>query len=144
MRAYLPVLPHARHAVSVAWLTFLASKPEGVDFQYPALDREKQQIGTFRLQREDSAGCPLITRVIQIFDQETAPPDHALSHRCDSQQPNHSIHTNERTLVIELDLHKFLTEYRRYSFHREERARQRWLWIDEVCIDQRNTLERNH
>lgn len=71
------------------------------------------------------------------LDSDDMPAYHALSYTWGPPQPAHIITIDGGNFHVRANLHNFLVEAQRRSF-------QNWIWIDQICIAQENTSERNH
>lgn len=74
---------------------------------------------------------------IQVFDRRTKPQYSALSYVCGAQTPKQMINLNGCSFEIGPNLYNALRCARKGLLHFQ------WFWIDAICIDQKNTAERN-
>jgi len=109
------------------------------DYQYQPLDHTTQQIRlvTLLVPLENDDAIRLDT---EIFEVSEAPPYTALSYVW-GPPSNNAIYIAEGRLEIRDSLFRFLTEFRKC---RDKTPSDRYLWIDQLCIDQSTTSERNH
>jgi hypothetical protein len=111
---------------------------------YNALDISKKKIRLVSIFRGesyhwapiegDSFGC-----AISMFEIDQAPPYVALSYTWGSLTDTRIILINGKQFAVRENLYDFLE-----TFSQNKRERHRYLWIDQICIDQVNTQERNH
>jgi hypothetical protein len=71
---------------------------------------------------------------MEVFDLSDAPPFTALSYTWGPVSPTFNILVNSQPISIRKGLFRFLQAY----------DGDKYLWIDQICIDQSNVLERNH
>ena len=101
-------------------------------FTHEPLDLSKKTIRLLRLRksRADTIVC----------DLRHAPlgEDHVcLSYMWGTDAPSHKIYVDGKALKVRENLFQFLQIAKRLGI-------DDWLWIDAICIDQDNTIERNH
>ncbi|KAJ4986802.1 het domain protein [Stagonosporopsis vannaccii] len=106
-------------------------------YRYQPLDLSKQQI---RLIALNSASSPSedITCSLKVFDADTAPYYVALSYTWGPRTPTRTIYIDGKTLDIRQNLYDFLLNYR------NDASNVHFIWIDQICISQAHTGERNH
>jgi hypothetical protein len=104
-------------------------------FEYDRLDTTKEQIRLIRLSSDDPQSVPSFT--ITQFDARTAPPYKALSYTWGSRAKTWSIKINRASFQVYHNLHSFLCLL-------QDKQIADYYWIDQLCIDQSNVLERNH
>ncbi|KAH6881551.1 heterokaryon incompatibility protein-domain-containing protein [Alternaria rosae] len=110
------------------------------NYQYRPLNHATQQIRLVTLLRpleNDDA----IRLDINVFEISEAPPYTALSYVWGPPPSNHDIYIANGRLAIRENLFKFLTEF---GNCRDKAPSDQHLWIDQLCIDQSTTAERNH
>lgn len=114
------------------------------------LDRTRKQIRLIKLGQTVSNG--IIECSIKTYDLDARPKYRALSYMWGSDWPARTILVDGKHLSIRNNLYRFLCtclqtdsykRYRHWSFYDPD-ERQGLLWIDQICIDQSNVLERNH
>ncbi|EFQ93521.1 hypothetical protein PTNB73_00084 [Pyrenophora teres f. teres] len=98
---------------------------------HQALDTTSQQIRLVKLHPHRDEPLQLD---IETFDLENAPEFVALSYTWGPESPTFDIVVNNRPFSVRKNLYRFLQAY-------EE---DKYLWVDQICIDQLNVLERNH
>jgi len=104
-------------------------------YNYTPLDPIKRQIRPIRLAAEREDGdvhCELDT-----FDFEDAPTYTALSYTWGPATPHFNVHVAGYIIQIRENLYHFL---KRYQFRE---VQERYLWIDQLSIDQSNVDERS-
>jgi hypothetical protein len=114
-----------------------ALDPDVSPYQYQPLDRSKDQIRLVMLIPSEDTKSPA-QYVIRLFDVYNAPPFCALSYTWGQPTPTSVILIDGQPLTIRENLYKFLEVFRGQG------GKQEHLWIDQICIDQSNILERNH
>lgn len=102
-------------------------------FVYPPLNYSTNQIRLLKLENitDDDIKCTL-----QSYDKLDRPSFTALSYTWEPRFPLREILVNGATMFIGDNLWQFLR-----TMGDEAGA---YLWIDQLCIDQENTLEKNH
>jgi len=117
-----------------------AANPAFDDYQYQPLDHATQQIRLVTLlnplENDDA-----IRLDIEVFEISEAPPYTALSYVWGSPPSKNVIYIGTGRLEIRENLFKFLTEFRKRS---DKTPSDQYLWIDQLCINQSTTAERNH
>lgn len=110
-----------------------AARADERSLVYDALDASKRQVrllhvGFGRTQdHRPSYG-------LHTFDIEDAPKYRALSYAWSDPNPLHTFHMGDASLLIRQNLYSFLNTYDRPGY----------IWIDQVCINQKDKVERNH
>ena len=106
-------------------------------YRYQPLDLTKQQIRLVAVRPashpEDPVQCDL-----QTFDMDTAPNYVALSYMWGPPTPTGNIYISSKRLEIRQNLLDFLNAYR------NDRSNIHYIWIDQICISQAHSGERNH
>jgi len=102
-------------------------------YKHQPLSRSLDEIRLLKLRKEKHG--PVHCEV-EVFPLEQAPEYIALSYRWGPPSPSHDIFIADQTLKIRDILHACLLELREDV--------DTWLWIDQICIAQANTAERNH
>jgi hypothetical protein len=102
-------------------------------YKHQRLDTSTDEIRLLRLFRETKG--PVHCEV-KVFPLERAPEYIALSYRWGPPSPLHNLYIEGKTLKIRDILNSCLLELREDL--------EAWLWIDQICIAQEDSLERNH
>ncbi|KAI0155796.1 heterokaryon incompatibility protein-domain-containing protein [Pestalotiopsis sp. NC0098] len=113
-------------------------------FEYPPLDKTKSQIRLLEIfpQPDSSLHYSLTT-----FDISTCPPYIALSYVWGEDEPSNTIFVNGQDFFIRDNLSYVLP---RLANLREDGGTSKFqrpeshFWIDDICINQNDTKERNH
>ncbi|KAI4916330.1 uncharacterized protein J4E92_009247 [Alternaria infectoria] len=119
-------------------MSFAANSTTG-DYQYQPLDHATQQIRLVTLQ-DPLENDDAIRLDIEVFEISEAPPYTALSYVW-GPPSNNAVYIATGRLEIRDNLFKFLTEFRKYH---DKTPSDRYMWIDQLCIHQSSTVERNH
>jgi hypothetical protein len=116
-------------------------------YKHEALEQDYDQIRLIRLHRdyhptppttyETSSSKGLHCRIV-TFPLGMTPPYIALSYTWGAIFPTRTIRVNCKNFVIRENLFTFL------NIFCEDEQNEYWLWIDQLCIDQSSTKERNH
>jgi hypothetical protein len=113
-----------------------ARKKGGKPFRHEPLDRGIKSIRTLqilpRLAASGMIQCEITHTTIEQGDY------HCLSYAWGEPEPCRTIMVNGKRFTVRQNLYDFLCEARTSI-----RPSPRW-WIDAICIDQQNGLERNH
>jgi hypothetical protein len=110
------------------------------DYQYKPLNHTTQQIRLVTL-LDPLESDDAIRLDVNIFNLPEAPVYTALSYVWGPPTSKIDIYMENGRLGIRDNLFKFLTEFRKLS---DKMPSDRYLWIDQLCIDQSTTSERNH
>jgi hypothetical protein len=102
-------------------------------YKHQRLDTSTDEIRLLKLSRETNG--PVHCEV-KVFPLECAPEYIALSYRWGPPSPLHDLYIEGKTLKIRDILNSCLLELREDL--------EAYLWIDQICIAQEDTLERNH
>jgi hypothetical protein len=113
--------------------TRLKPPPEHATYKHRPLDTSVDEIRLLKL-RKDKEG-PVHCQ-IEVFPLKHAPDYIALSYRWGPPSPLHNLYIDGKALKIRDILNSCLLELREDV--------ETWLWIDQICIAQADTLERNH
>ena len=105
--------------------------------RHKPLDIARLQIRLLSFRRDSSADNKIHSN-IETFDLGAAPKYVALSYVWGSQGPKAKILVNHQDFLVGQNLLDFLETFRA-SVENEH-----FLWIDQLCIDQDDTLEKNH
>ncbi|ORY05477.1 heterokaryon incompatibility protein-domain-containing protein [Clohesyomyces aquaticus] len=112
-----------------------------VDFKHSPLNLESRQIRLLKLvPGTSSEDREHIHAIIQHFNLSEVPPFKALSYTWGKPHPSYNIYINEKPFSVRENLHAFLETVTSDP----EFCTDVWLWIDQVCIQQIDTKERNH
>jgi hypothetical protein len=108
-------------------------------FKHEPLELHSKSIRLFRLLSTSKATI-YIEGEIQHFNLRNVPPFKTLSYTWG---------TSAQTFKILIDSRQFLMSENLYNFFQTARSdlqssNENWLWVDQICIDQSNILERNH
>jgi hypothetical protein len=108
------------------------------DFHHEPLDHDLDQIRLVRIQHraspDDTVSCTIST-----FERKTCPSYCALSYTWGPPEPVHTIQLNGRRFVVRDMLHYFLD-----NVVHDSRLEVDYIWIDQLCIDQKSNSEKNH
>jgi Heterokaryon incompatibility protein (HET) len=120
-------------------------------FQHQPLDPQRTQIRLLRLSDSDTN---TINITLGNFDLEECPPYIALSYMWGPPKPIREISIDGRPFNIRENLWHFLDSVRKVrkrvyvatvpTRFVDVEVRQHYLWIDQICIQQSNSSERNH
>jgi hypothetical protein len=105
-------------------------------FQYQPIDQQSSSIRLIRLLRGKSADGHVQCR---IQHASTEASYICLSYVWGDEDDCYTILMNGKSFKVRHNLHRFLHQARR-SRH----LPRTWIWIDALCINQSDTLERNH
>lgn len=108
-------------------------------FKHEPIENSEGQIRLIRLYEELSQER-LIRCEISTVDLSTEPEYTAISYMWGPRSPTHLIQISESRYTIRENLWQFLNVYRLLQVPSDDK----WLWIDQISIDQRNLTERNH
>lgn len=103
-------------------------------FRYSPLSNTAQQIRLVRLRKESACSANIPQCEIEVFELTEAPLFTALSYTWGAPSPTFDIVVNRGKLKVRENLFMFLKAYHSRDY----------IWIDQICIDQSNVLERNH
>jgi hypothetical protein len=141
--------PHTHQAIRPASpLEPELVKPDPVPIEdqyvYESLDTTQRQIRLIKVYHGASNPYPQVESVdfgcaIHIYDTDEMPPYIALSYTWGAPLPVHRVWVNGKLWIVRENLYNFLK-----SFVQNKMQETEHLWIDSLCIDQRNTRERNH
>lgn len=110
------------------------------NYRLESLDDTKQQIRLVSILpapiQDNRFRC-----AIQTFDLEKAPPFTALSYIWGPPSPCHQILVGGGALEVRENLLHFLHEFRKQA---EKEKSDEYLWIDQICINQKDIPERSH
>lgn len=111
-------------------------------FKHTPLDLSKAQIRLLRIYNRSTNRPGLITCTIRTFDynESSLPLYNALSYVWGPPPPQHNILLNGRSFAIRENLWHFLSDYVAGFW----RMQDTYWWIDQLCIDQEATSEKNH
>lgn len=110
-----------------------AAPTEGI-FKHKPLDTTKREIRLLRLQQTEHG----VAGIIEHFELGLSPPYRALSYMWGMADEDSEITLNHATFKVRKHLFDFLVQY-------ESRCSDGdYLWVDQICINQHSTSERNH
>jgi len=107
-------------------------------FEHSPLNLQTREVRLLKLVH-GSEDNEHVCAVIQHFDLSEAPPFKALSYTWGQAHPLFSIYINGRPFSIRQNLFAFFE-----TVGSDPEYTDAWLWIDQICIQQANTDERNH
>jgi len=116
-------------------------------FAYDELDPEGSAI---RLLRVLPRCAERLECIMETFTHETSPDYEALSYAWGSKNDFRQIVVNDGALEISVNLWNFLDQVSRRNLARPGCSRKsdtyqpQYLWIDQICINQRTIAEKNH
>ncbi|KAF1996292.1 hypothetical protein P154DRAFT_443836, partial [Amniculicola lignicola CBS 123094] len=112
------------------------------------LDARQNQIRLLSVDRNLTSTAKVQCH-LEAFNLDDAPNFSALSYRWEYPEPSdtqlpspkvsRSIVVNGKTFPVSENLANFLD-----VFHKQPQNKPIWLWIDQICINQRDVFERNH
>jgi hypothetical protein len=105
-------------------------------YDYKPLDLTKQQIRLITL-KPGSADAP-VQCGLETFDIDSRPPYLALSYTWGPPSPTACILIDGKHFEVRQNLYDFLVAFRNDEYNKE------YIWIDQICISQSHTGERNH
>ncbi|KAK7192189.1 ankyrin repeat and sam domain containing protein 6 [Paraphaeosphaeria sporulosa] len=105
-----------------------------VAYEYQPLDLNEAQIRLLCLERSDDSA--IIASVERFNFDDTFPTYKAISYTWGENVNGCILHIEGRILPVGTNLYRLLQILRNEGHG--------WLWIDQICIDQSNTKERNH
>jgi hypothetical protein len=109
------------------------SPAEPATYKHKPLDNSVDEIRLLKLHKEKEG--PVHCEV-KVFPLDSAPEYIALSYRWGPPLPLHNLFIGDKALKIRDILNSCLLELRGDV--------DTWLWIDQICIAQTDTMERNH
>lgn len=109
-------------------------------FKHRPLDLQSKSIRLFKLLLASSSSTHLIHGEVQHFELEEAPSYKALSYTWGPSSPSREVLLGDQVFSTSENLYAFLENLHGNS----GTSADDWLWIDQLCIDQQNVLERNH
>lgn len=111
-------------------------------FQHKPLDLSRRQIRLVRLRRQDGSSQhnSRLRCEVQHFDMDDPdmPAYRALSYVWGNKSPHFYLRINDEWYVVRRNLYDFLCELQ------DREQREDWFWVDQLCIAQYRTEERNH
>jgi nucleoside phosphorylase len=115
----------------------LAEPPATTFYEHQPLDLDEPSFRVLKLRKGYSGDIDCDIYQVNIEDRENAISYEALSYVWGPGQLTETIMVNGKALYVTFELHMSL-QYLRYP------DRDRYLWIDAICIDQSNLQERGH
>ena len=112
-------------------------------YTHQPLSLELKQIRLLSFRPLDESAPDRIACTLEIYEHSSAPEYVALSYTWGEPVPVFPIYIDNGYLDIGRNLHSFCLAFCR-SKEAKFRCESVYLWIDQVCIDQDNTLEKNH
>jgi hypothetical protein len=111
-------------------------------YVHQPLDLNKSQIRLFRLQPLQDGQ---VSGMLETFNDATCPPYEALSYVWASESADQTVLVNGKDYVIGSNLWVFLEQASSQSIVIEqgETYASKYLWIDQICIDQNSKAEKN-
>jgi hypothetical protein len=108
---------------------------EPLPYEYQSLNSSKKQIRLIRLSPQHDDG--IIHCDLETYDFEDAPEYVALSYTWGPSKPLFNVYVENQSIQVRENLFQFLQQYQKQG----EQAR--YMWIDQICIDQLNVTERS-
>jgi hypothetical protein len=105
------------------------------------LGTTRQQIRLIQVRRDRDGP---IHCDISTFDIEVAPPYRAISYMWGPLEPEHDLIVDNKRLSIRSNLRSLLLNLRTVPISGHMATESYYFWIDQICINQSDTLERNH
>lgn len=121
-------------------------------FKHEPLDSSVQQIRLLRLPRRVWLPDDTLDFAVEHFDLDSLPPFHAISYTWGPPEPTRTIMIWGPTYPIigvptwhaKMEIRENLFQFLELLPQISKAYRYRYFWIDQMCIDQENVLERNH
>jgi Heterokaryon incompatibility protein (HET) len=104
------------------------------NFSFDKLDDCPSKIRLLRVEYKSCVASPAYTLITVPLAH--APNYEAISYTWDDQKADQAIIINNRQFLVTLNAQRIIE-------NRLFRSRDRWLWIDAVCINQRDNLEKS-
>jgi hypothetical protein len=111
------------------------------DLQYQPLNYDRNEIRLFSLDAAELSKTTIQGK-LEVFSIEDCPPFRALSYEWGTKQNMGTVIITGSRLHIRSNLLAFLHLYRKRLVSAID-GKEAYLWTDQLCIDQRNDLERN-
>jgi hypothetical protein len=108
---------------------------EPLPYEYQPLNSSKKQIRLIKLSPQHDDG--IIHCDLETYDFEDAPEYVALSYTWGPSKPLFNVYVENQSIQVRENLFQFLQQYQKQG----EQAR--YMWIDQICIDQLNVAERS-
>jgi hypothetical protein len=131
--ATIPSNPNADKLSRGLLNAHLDSPAEPATYKHQPLDKSVDEIRLLKLHKDKEG--PVHCEV-KVFPLDSAPEYIALSYRWGPPLPLHNLFIGDKALKIRDILNSCLLELREDV--------DTWLWIDQICIAQTDTTERNH
>jgi hypothetical protein len=116
-------------------------------FTHTPLDLKKDQIRLISLHRQPPAVSGRIQLRIDTFRRNACPEYDALSYVWGPERPAHNILLNGKSFRVRDNLYAFLKNGLSGAIKNASHDGKycvKYLWIDQLCIDQSSVLEKNH
>lgn len=116
---------------------------DSTGYQYQPLSRSRNEIRLLKLDvsRPDQHS---IAGTLRTFQLARSPPYKALSYEWGADQASCSLLVAGKRLKIGQNLRSFLQHYRQLLRSGTPEHLDPYLWIDQICINQKDVRERNH
>ncbi|KAI9767521.1 MAG: hypothetical protein M1839_004481 [Geoglossum umbratile] len=116
-------------------------------FTHTPLDVKEDQIRLISLDRQPLAVSSCIRLSIRTFRRDACPEYDALSYVWGPESPAHNILLNGKSFRVRDNLYAFLENAISGAIESVSHSSEycvKYLWIDQLCIDQTSVLEKNH
>lgn len=114
-------------------------------FKYEPVDTSQREIRLLLVTKVPSSPIPAVEYTLRRFSLRDYPDYYALSYTWGPELPSYQVTINRCVFPVRENLYDFLCEYSQQVTKKAgNRQRSFYLWIDNICIDQTNTPERNH
>ncbi|KAI1769813.1 heterokaryon incompatibility protein-domain-containing protein, partial [Hypoxylon cercidicola] len=136
--AHLARLPSFSKGIILYATLFITQTMGNIELQYVPLDSSTCSIRLLRfLPNPDLFDC-----VLETHEMNKCPPYRALSYVWGTDEPTHQIRLNNSAFFVRDNLWHALSKLS--SLDRGNKQQLRYFWIDAVCINQNDLLERGH
>lgn len=120
-----------------------------MSFVYDELDLTRDQIRLIQLNHD---GPLNLNYIVETFDRLDCPSYEAVSYEWGSANDLQEILLHGQISRVTSNLHSFLTHYASSNtavYTKDENSltqvdRSKWLWVDQICINQSSSCEKNH
>lgn len=112
--------------------------PLSSTFKFSPLKDASQYFRLLKLDHRHDYGehATPITMTMEVFDLQDPPAYTSLSYTWGTLTPTEAVLVNAASFQVRQNLYDFLNMFRR-------EATARWLWVDQLSINQQDTVERN-